>query len=498
MTDLIATRRWPLWTLLALCIARLWLVPLPSSFWVDELVTAFVVKFPGHASFAVAPQVPQSIYYSLPRVSLAITGPSEISFRFPSIVAMAIALWLLSLLAARLIHPAAGWFAVFAALSLRGIDYHAVDARPYALGMMIAAASLYFLIRWLDSARWQDASAFVIAAALLWRVHLIYWPFYLVIAIYAGARILRKDTPVRWPEWSAVLAATGISLLPQAINAIALAHAAKSHVIVSPPTIHEFEHELRWNVPLLCGLSAWFWNSKLWNRLRTSPQKVQPGAWILILSWWLFQPVCLYLYSLITGNSVYIGRYLSLMLPAVALAATACVALSMPVANAARRWRLAAAGMAVAALIAQGHWDTVSYRHDTSDWRAAVQEINRFDGNAATPVIVPSPFIEARPPAWTPGYTLPGFLYAHLYAYPVTGTPFLFPFDSPPDSPASVADAEKLLGEGTLIRTGKWSIYGPARHVRDWRKWFAQRPELAGWTNTLQEFGDVYVAEFRR
>jgi hypothetical protein len=57
--------RWPLVALLTVCIARLWLVPLPSSFRVDELVTAFVVKHPGHASFAVAPQVPQSIYYWL-------------------------------------------------------------------------------------------------------------------------------------------------------------------------------------------------------------------------------------------------------------------------------------------------------------------------------------------------------------------------------------------------------------------------------------------------
>src|SRR3984885_1664244 len=99
ISDHIEQSRWPLIMLLAFCIARLWLVPLPSSFWVDELVTAFVVKHPGHWSFAVAPQVPQSIYYWLPRAALAISGPSEISFRIPSMVAMAVALWLVALLA---------------------------------------------------------------------------------------------------------------------------------------------------------------------------------------------------------------------------------------------------------------------------------------------------------------------------------------------------------------------------------------------------------------
>ena len=48
-------------------------------------------------------------------------------------------------------------------------------------------------------------------------------------------------------------------------------------------------------------------------------------------------------------------------------------------------------------------------------------------------MICPSPFIEARPPAWRPDYPLPGFLYAHLAVYPISGKIYLFPFeDSPP------------------------------------------------------------------
>src|SRR6185437_12970890 len=155
-------RRWPLVLLLAVCIARLWLVPVTSSYWVDELVTVFVIKHPGHASFAVAPQVPQSIYYWLPHLAYAVAGQSEIALRIPSMIAMGMALWLIFLLAARLIHPKAGWFAVFAALSIRGIDYFAIDARPYALGIMVASACVYFLVRWLDSARWRDAALFVL------------------------------------------------------------------------------------------------------------------------------------------------------------------------------------------------------------------------------------------------------------------------------------------------------------------------------------------------
>jgi len=489
--DLFEAGRWPLGTLLAFCIARLWLVPLPSSFWVDELVTEFVVKHPGHASFAVAPQVPQSIYYWLPRAAQAISGTSEVAYRIPSMLAMGITLWLIALLAARLIHPRAGWFAVFAALSIRGIDYFAIDARPYALGMMASAASLYFLTTWLDSARWRDAAAFVLSAALVWRVHLLYWPFYLVVALYAGVRLFGGDTPVRWRQWLAVSAATAVALIPQAIGALRLAHGAQSHVFVPPPTLHVFEHELHWNVPLLCCAAAWLLTMR-GGRIEPRGQ-VRSAAWILILSWWLVHPLCLYFYSRVTGNSVYVGRYLSLMLPGAALTATAAVAWWVPSGS----WRTAAAGMALAALVFQGHWESAWFRHDVSDWRAAAMEVNRFAPDASTPVIVPSPFIEARPPAWSPDYSLPGFLYAQLDGYPVAGTPYLLPFDSPSDSPEGVRYAEELIRSGKLSTGGKWAIYGPERHVRDWRKWFSRRPEFAAWRNTLQEFGDVYVAEFQ-
>ncbi len=77
---------------------------------------------------------------------------------------------------------------------MRGINDQAADARPYALGTCIAAASLWFLIRWLDSARWWDAALFIVMAALLWRVHLLFWPFYIVLSIYAVARLLRHET----------------------------------------------------------------------------------------------------------------------------------------------------------------------------------------------------------------------------------------------------------------------------------------------------------------
>src|ERR1041384_7143581 len=134
---------WLLASLLALCLARLWLMPLASSFWIDEIGTAFVVRYgANHPSLAVVPQVWKSAYYYLPRGAQAIFGFSETAYRLPSVAAMGMALFFISRLARRLIHPNAAWFASFACLGLRGIHYHAADARPYALGICLAAGSL--------------------------------------------------------------------------------------------------------------------------------------------------------------------------------------------------------------------------------------------------------------------------------------------------------------------------------------------------------------------
>ncbi len=478
--------QWPLAALFGICIARLWLVPLPSSFRVDELETVFVAAHPRHPSLGSAREAFESIYYYLPRAAHALTGSSEISYRLPSMLAMAIALGLIARLAARLIHPRAGWFAVFTCLLLRGIDYHAIDARPYALGIMVSAASVFLLVRWLDSARWSDAALFAVAAALVWRVHLVYWPFYILMAIYVLSRVISGETRVRWPQWAAAAALIALALVPPAMNALTLARGAAAHVIAPPPTLRVFLHELHWNVPLLCGVVFWFFAK--WRGWTGSARKIVWPDLVFIGAWWLCQPVVICLYAWVSGNSLYVDRYLSIMLPGLALTATAAAAWWMP----ADKWRFAAAGMALAALAFQGHWGTLVYRHDVSDWRSAAAEANRF-AQESTPVVVVSPFIEARPPAWSADYALPGFLYSHLERYPIHGKLYFFPFED-----KDGVRYARELARGSFNGTAGFEIYGQTGQVRFWRQWFATRPEFAGWSNLVRDFGDVGVAEFQR
>ena len=476
-----------LWFLLGIAILRLWVMPLPSSFWVDEMVTVFVAEHPNDASFAPVPQVPASIYYAIPRAAASLFGRSEIVYRLPSLLFMGVALWLIARIASRLIHPDAGWFAVFLCLSLRWINYFAVDARPYAMGIAVSAAAIWFLIRWLDTAAGLDALLFVAFAALLWRVHLVYWPFYLVFALYILLRISGRDTRVTWRTTAPVIALLVLLLVPLLGETARILRNAGDHVIVALPGIREFQHLVRWSVVVLAGGGAWLAARLL--RWPAPVTKISSTALALVFAWWLGQPLCLYLYSHITGNSVFVDRYLSLQLPGIALSATAVAARWIPTAH----WRQASLVVGAVALALMGNWTTLRPRHDNSDWRAAALAVNSAAIDAQTPILCASPFIEARVPVWRPDYPLPGFLYAHLSVYPVKGKLFLFPFDR--------HDAETYaasLMDSSLTAQRSFVIYGGQGNVDDLRKWFASRAERRNWSISNALFGDVGVTVFNR
>jgi hypothetical protein len=472
------------WTLLAVCIARLWLVPLSSSFWVDEMVTVFVVRYPGHASFAPVPQVPASIYYWLPRITHQLFGESEFAYRLSSLVAMGLALILIGRIANRLIHPRAAWFATFACLALHGINYFAIDARPYALGICVSSLSIWFLIRWLDTARWVDGLSFVLAAAFLWRIHLIYWPFYLVFALYAVLRLVRKETKAHWWQAALLFGLLAASLIPVALNALYVVHQASAHVIAELPGFREFEHAIRWSLVVSCGAGAWIVGR--FFRWPVQATHISGSSLILVAAWWLVQPLGLYLFSSVTGDSAFITRYVSLMLPGAALMATALSARYIPP----DRFQSAAMALGVGGLILMGQWTSLAMRHDNSDWRAAAQEEVRLATSKDMPILCLSPFVEARLPIWSPDYPLPGFLYSHLDYYPLKGKLYLFPFGAAAQD--GIGYAEKLTAE-TLSKSDRFVIYGANKF---WREWFARNPALQGWKTRLEMFGDVQMAVF--
>ena len=469
MTTRWLSSKWLLIFLLAVCIARLWLMPLPASFWTDETGTAFIVQHPADPSLAAVPQTTASLYYVFPRLAGRLFGWSEVSYRLPSVLFLGIALFLVGRLAARLIDSEAAWFAVFACLALYDFNYFAADARPYALGICVAAASLYFLIAWLDTARWGPAFWFVLFAALLWRVHLVFWAFYPVFPIYAVARLARSTTKVGWIRALAVGVALALALIPTAFDALTILRNGKAHVIVPIPGVSALWRTIPWELVALCAGLAWLCAQYFkWRFHRPAYSGIA-----LIACWWLWMPLCLFAFSRVTGTSLYVARYFSVALPGAALAATAAAAFYLPRA----RWKQASAVLAIAGLITAGRWQFTWPPHDREDWRQASLNEDLAAPEPDTPVVAVSPFIEAQPPAWSPEYRLPGFLYSPLFVYPLRGRIYPFPIARSPDAERYAAN----LLSGALRNRSRFIVYGGARVVRPWVLWFSGRPELANW-----------------
>ena len=485
-----------LYCLLTLALVRLWVLPLPSSFWVDEMVTAFVVHFgPRHPSLAAAPQVAESIYYALPKAAENVFGFSETVYRVPSTLLMAVALYLIFRLAKRLIHPAAGWFAVFACLTMRLFNYQADDARPYALGTCVACAAVWFLVRWFDDAKWRDAFLFVIFAALLWRVHLIYWPFYLVFIGYATVRLMTSQTSITWLRASLVFLAVGATLVPVALHALTILREAKAHVIVDhPPRLLELTRVLKFALVGGCLAGASLLNNFFeWPRRLRGPHRVTfaPHVFALVIGWWLVHPLVLFAFSWLTGNSVFVDRYLSLALPGAALAGTLAAAYFLPE----QHWHAAAVGLGAGVVLFMGNIGQLRPLHDNSNWRKASETVNRLHLEAATPIIFPSPFIEARSPVWHPNFPMPGFLSSHILTYPIDGRAILFPFETSPEAEA-FADQ---LARGPITQAGRVIIVGGDANAHLWQSWFSKQAALNHWNaKRLGPFGDVDAVVLER
>ena len=306
----------------------------------------------------------------------------------------------------------------------------------------------------------------------------MFWPSCLVFVLYAAARVARGETPVNPKRAVLVFALCAAALLPVAAQTLSLLREAHAHVIAPLPSLWQFLRSLEPALVLGCALAAWLIaRARRWRPLAIA-------TIVLVAAWWLCQPVLLYAFSWLTGDAVFVPRYLQLALPGAALASTAMAALFIP----AGQWRRISVIFALGVLLFLGQWREVWPRHHNSDWRAAARTVNQLEAAGEIPVICPSPFIEARPPAWRPDYPLPGFLYAHLAVYPIAGKIYLFPFE---DSPPAESQA------ATLSRSRRFLIYGWEPQVHFWRLWFARRPEFAAWhERRIGPFADVDVILF--
>ena len=402
--------------LLALAILRLWVLPIRSSFWLDETGTYWVIKDGLANTFARAMnwsgQSP--LYYLVASLAHLVPGRTEVMLRLPSLFAMIAAAWLLYKLAVRLFDAETGPFVVLVFACSEQVAFAAADARPYALALLLLIASTWMLVRWLDSGRPLYGVGYASLAALTVFAHVLLAIALAGHCIYAFYRS-RGKSAVKPAALLAAFIVVGLLSLPLFPQLLGFYRTRGTHAFAGAPNVGEFLAAIA--PPLLfapIGLSlliGWLASRRSWLE-RGNKTAAPRESVILAASWALLPLAALYLFSLFTRSDLFLPRYFVSAAPGLAL----LFGWGMRAAPA-----IPARPVAVAVLVICAGLSFGSSVHGDADWAGAMAKVRALTATGDTPVLMASGFLEATNPDTL---TKPGFqevLFAPLALYPAGG-----------------------------------------------------------------------------
>ena len=335
------------------------------SFWTDEAATLSAVRreFPDMMAMLGSIDAVHGAYYFIMFGWTRIFGFSELSVRFPSLLAVAGSALLTVEIGRKVANLHFGLLAAAFLVLMPRTQYAATDGRSYALTLLGAVAATYILVSIRENPRWVKWAAY--SAVGIVTVSL---SFYCVLLLFAHAITLLWDGMLR-KEWRGMLAASIGWLLPAAYVGVAASrqqfqiswirdvgpafpfeftfmqffadgYFVKDGQIVPTPTPGE-------DFPMM-ALAIFMWT------LATVGIALCRRHFLVLLAlpWLVCPAVAVIGGSLVTGGNYYLPRYLTFELPAMALLAAApVVGLPAALTGATRKFNVAVAAAAVAVLV---------------------------------------------------------------------------------------------------------------------------------------------------
>lgn len=481
-----AAKEWRFFRLLLfVAIVDLWVVPLRSSFWLDETGTFWIIK-DGFStlwerSINWAGQYPS--YFLVDWVALAAGGRQEWVLRLPSIVAMLAGTWLFYKLAERLFDKATAQMAVLVFVCSEQVSFAAADARPYALGLSMVIGSAWALVSWLDTGRRRYAAGHVVFTVAVVYVHYLSALSLAVFGIYAVWRS-RGERKIAVRKLVASWIACGILILPLVPPALHYYQGRANHSFSSTPSVSDLLGAIA--PPSLIGLIG----VGLLAALLIFPQSLRGrfearrGSLLLAAAWALAAPVVLFAVATITPVKLFVPRYFMPCLPGLALVAGWLVCSA--VAPAGRR--VAAALLVVVSIFGFG---TLVHGHE--DWAGATRKIRLLPGSATLPVLAASGFVEARDPNAMNAARFREVLFAPQIMYPLPGPLIRLPY--------ALGTAAEDYVEGLLPRVEQEKRFVLLVRFEglQWEPWLRGRLSPYGFrSKPLGQFGTLGAFLFSR
>jgi uncharacterized membrane protein len=480
-------------SLLGIMFVRLWLMPLGSSLWLDEIGTYWVTNARFTEIVPRAQLFPQSVpYAAIVWMVRALGGTREIVLRLPSLLAAGLAVWLLYRLGLEFFDRETAFLAISIFVGLPSTAFAAVDARPYAFAVLTTIGALWMLVRWLARGRTIDAGCYVLFATATIYFHYLFATTLVAHAAYAVSR-WRRGARVPWT--AVVVAAVALALLvvPGAILVVPMARDRAFHSYGRMPGVDSMLEALAPPIVLGALLLSVFvvWSLRPMMRLQPFPPAANRGSqdgasgrvvapedalWLLSLSV-VIPVVLLGVASRATGAPVFHPRYLMCMDPAVALLAAWFLRTIQPTGVR----RTVAACYLLIMVMTLGNVTHVGITHTKEDWRAAIQTVRTLTGQR--PVLMSGIYIESDNLAWVQDARHLSYMRAPLDVYPTGGSAVILPLRRGPGSEAYVdrllASTPGLEDRFILIdRSGQYS----------WAGWLDERLGPKGYV--MRQVGD--------
>jgi hypothetical protein len=398
--------------LTAWAVLTLWVLPIRSSFWLDETGTYWIIK-DGLANLfarAMASSGESPLYYLVAWLAHFVPGRTEAILRLPSLIAMIAANWLLYKLAARLFDVETAPFVVLVFACSEQMAFAAADARPYALGLFFLIASAWMLVRWLDSGRLLYGVGYVWLAALTIYTHVFLAIALVAYGIYALYR--SREGVVKRSALFAAWMVSGLLSLPLIPQLLAMYRARGSHSPLGAPNVSEFLAALA--PPVLAasiGLGLLIrWISSPRRPLERGENITAPKESVILAAGWALLPLgILYLFSVFTQSDLFLPRYYASAAPGLALLFGWWIRAAVPA---------FARAFVASALIVCATLSFSQLQHGKENWAGAMAKVRELTSAGDTPVLMASGFLEATDAEALNQPKLREVLFAPLALYP--------------------------------------------------------------------------------
>jgi len=373
-------------------LVRYWVLPSFDSLWVDESGTWWTIHGSWSELIHRTSLHPNSRFYgALLWAWTHLAGSSEPALRAPSLLAMGGAIALLSWWVGREAGRRAGWLLAALCVASPELSFLGVDARPYALAVLLFSLSTVAWVRLLRTWRWTEAAVWAASTAALAHAQ----P---VVALGTLSQLIWlvwcwRDGCLTRRRLLALVALAAVCLALALPEAVRVWGAVRGEYQASVADERLWPQEWGWLLPpsilapaavAAAGLAV----ARLWTggALSAGARRMVVAAVVMIL----LSVLLLAAYTLAMRTDLFLVRYApALCVGWLILAAVCAASWTTPRGSA---WFAAIYMMTTlaASVAVQGPFT----RHTDADWRAAMNVVRRWEGNRPAPLLVVTGYVE--------------------------------------------------------------------------------------------------------